>query len=435
MDIASIEKIFEEAYEAKLKEVEAEYQYKISTLEKQLKSLSLAQSTNPFEESANIEAKKRADDLQKQLDAVIAERDTVELKRKGVWKKYDNLAAQMEGLRENHKKERDGLTAKITELARKLNDADDLDSIKAKEENLNLKQLCDIKDQEIAQWKRKTADITLIIDSGKKMYDDLNAEYQELKTKHMALNTNYETLNKSHNELINKWNKLVVSNKATCEELASLKLKVMQTPPMPPLRPPTNVYKQPQYAPPTNYQQPPVLPPMVAPTYGAAQGRMVPPLIVVPRPPKVINNDISVFVENGVTTTIDITVKNCVISGPCNIMFHNNENMFEKYVSIFNRPPKHCIRLFKFQDVKNLAFQYLDGKNWSTYRMYICKSDGSIIKRHNKCAHGEIKFEPNDDETAIMNAAFYGQKTPGYMPITDSIVVTEDSYSIDWMNL
>ncbi|QJX74138.1 hypothetical protein F-E9_385 [Faustovirus] len=428
MDIASIEKIFEEAYEAKLKEVEAEYQYKISTLEKQLKSLSLAQSTNPFEESANIEAKKRADDLQKQLDAVIAERDTVELKRKGVWKKYDNLAAQMEGLRENHKKERDGLTAKITELARKLNDADDLDSIKAKEENLNLKQLCDIKDQEIAQWKRKTADITMILDSGKKMYDDLNTKHQELNTKHKELNGKHRELNgkyteingkyaeldNKYNTLVDKWNKLVVSNKAICEELSGLK----------------------------------------------QQSRKVP-----------ISPSITT-VENGITTTIDNVTKNCVLVMPNYEVERFNQNMFKKYISIFGRSPKYCIKLYNSDfSLKIMRFQYLDGVNANTERfygkhdnrepvttqyiarrgvgenesstdvgvhiglMYNYGSDqGLKIKQFTACRE-KVEVEHNAAEAAIIAATFYKHKIPGYAPLTDSIIAIDAKFDTTWMNL
>lgn len=437
MDIASIEKIFEEAYEAKLKEVEAEYQYKISTLEKQLKSLSLVQSTNPFEESANIEAKKRADDLQKQLDAVIAERDTVELKRKGVWKKYDNLAAQMEGLRENHKKERDGLTAKITELARKLNDADDLDSIKAKEENLNLKQLCDIKDQEIAQWKRKTTDITMILDSGKKMYDELNTKHQELNTKHKELdgkhrelNGKYTELDNKYNTLVDKWNKLVVSNKATCDELAGLKRKVMQTPPMPPLRSPTNVYQQPQYAPPMNgYQQSPMLPPMVAPVYNIPQGRTVPPLNVVPQ---TITN-----VQNGVTitTTIDNEKKNRVLMMSNMAVGQYMENIFKEHESMFNQTPKHCIKLYERNGTRVLLFRYLDGQHAETERSYWLYTYSPIISKSQSVAGKYVEFEPNAAELAIVYAVFYGEKTPGYVPITNSTIVITESFDTAWMNL
>ncbi|QJX71615.1 lipopolysaccharide biosynthesis protein [Faustovirus] len=432
MDIASIEKIFEEAYEAKLKEVEAEYQYKISTLEKQLKSLSLAQSTNPFEESANIEAKKRADDLQKQLDAVIAERDTVELKRKGVWKKYDNLAAQMEGLRENHKKERDGLTAKITELARKLNDADDLDSIKAKEENLNLKQLCDIKDQEIAQWKRKTTDITMILDSGKKMYEELNAKHQELNTKHKELNGKHRELNgkyteingkyaeldNKYNTLVDKWNKLVVSNKATCEELACLKLKVMQTPPMPPLRPPTNVY-----------QQSPMLPPMVAPVYNIPQGRMVPPLNVVPQTTITTQDGITI------TTTIDNEKKNCVLMMSNMAVLQYMENIFKRHESMFNQTPKHCIKLYERNGTRVLLFRYLDGQHAETERSYQLDIDCHIISKSQFVVGKNVEFEPNAAELAIVYAVFHREKTPGYVPITNSTIVIAGSFDTAWMNL
>ncbi|QKE50460.1 hypothetical protein F-VV10_0340 [Faustovirus] len=137
MDNMELAKVFEE--------VCIKYRKQIADLETQLKERQLT-GTNPFEDAVKAETSQRIIALEQELGAVkmqlqnvIAERDTVEAKRKSVWKKYDNLTAQMEGLRENHRKERDALNDKITSLNKQLDDANMVISNLQSGEQINVK--------------------------------------------------------------------------------------------------------------------------------------------------------------------------------------------------------------------------------------------------------------------------------------------------------
>ncbi|AMN83564.1 hypothetical protein D5b_00134 [Faustovirus] len=137
MDNMELAKVFEE--------VCIKYRKQIADLETQLKERRLT-GTNPFEDAVKAETSQRIIALEQELGAVkmqlqnvIAERDTVEAKRKSVWKKYDNLTAQMEGLRENHRKERDALNDKITSLNKQLDDANMVISNLQSGEQINVK--------------------------------------------------------------------------------------------------------------------------------------------------------------------------------------------------------------------------------------------------------------------------------------------------------
>ncbi|QJX71082.1 hypothetical protein F-liban_334 [Faustovirus] len=102
------------SYQTKIVELEAEIE-KLQLaaskppVESTLRASTLSESTNPFEDKAKVEeletVKTQLAALTAELAATKANLEATEAKRKSVWKKYDNLMAQVNIIRENHKQE------------------------------------------------------------------------------------------------------------------------------------------------------------------------------------------------------------------------------------------------------------------------------------------------------------------------------------------
>lgn len=119
-----------ENFDATIAAVKNTYQTKIAELETEIEKLQLAatkppventlhESTNPFEDKAKIEeleiVKTQLAALTNELATTKANLEATEAKRKSVWKKYDNLMAQVNIIRENHKQELEKAQGSVSE--------------------------------------------------------------------------------------------------------------------------------------------------------------------------------------------------------------------------------------------------------------------------------------------------------------------------------
>lgn len=112
------------SYQTKIVELEAEIEKLQLTaskppVESTLRANTLSESTNPFEDKAKVEeletVKTQLAALTAELAATKANLEATEAKRKSVWKKYDNLMAQVNIIRENHKQELEKAQGSVSE--------------------------------------------------------------------------------------------------------------------------------------------------------------------------------------------------------------------------------------------------------------------------------------------------------------------------------
>ncbi|SME65022.1 Hypothetical protein FSTVST1_325 [Faustovirus ST1] len=199
------------SYQTKIIELEAEIE-KLQLaaskppVESTLRASTLSESTNPFEDKAKVEeletVKTQLAALTAELAATKANLEATEAKRKSVWKKYDNLMAQVNIIRENHKQElekaqglvSESITAKDAEITTLKARVDELvDEVKKLNDAITEHERNDANqdayiDKLTEEFDMKTVGLTIV----QRRCEEYEAEIKQLETNNTAKNVGLE---------------------------------------------------------------------------------------------------------------------------------------------------------------------------------------------------------------------------------------------------